>query len=703
MTSITLRAALDPRSVAVIGASDNPNKIGGRPIHYLGRFGFTGAIYPINPHRAEIQGHKCYPDLASLPEAPELAIVAVPGQAAVAAVTACAERGVKVAIVMASGFGETGAAGRAEERAMVACARAAGMRLVGPNTQGLANFGTGAIASFSTMFLEAPPQDGPVAIVSQSGAMSVVPYGLLRARGIGVRHTHATGHDSDVTAAELALAVLEDPAVGLLLLYLESITDAAALAEVAESARRRGVPVVALKAGRTAAGQQAALSHTGALANEDRVVDAFFRRHSIWRARDVPDLLNAAELYLKGWRPDGRRLVAISNSGASCVMAADIAADLGMPLAALSEATQRELGAVLPGFATVRNPIDITAALLANNRLLGAILPILARDTAVDLTMLAVPVAGVGYDLESFARDTAEFLQSTGKPVVLAAPQTGVAAPFRAAGVPTFADETQAIRALDQLARHWDLLRRPPVAPTPLATVRMPEGAARFLDEAQSLALVAAHGIPVVPHRLCRTEAEAREAFRALGPRVAVKACSAEVPHKSEHGLVALGIASEDAAAMVFAELGRKLDALGLARDGAIVAAMTSAARECALGARLDPVFGPVVMVGDGGKYVEAMPDVAVLLAPFSREDVLEALGRLRIAPLFEGVRGEPPLDAEALAEAALKLGTLIASAEGRIASIDLNPVMVGPRGAGIVVADALVERASGYNLIHMH
>ncbi|HXA71371.1 MAG TPA: acetate--CoA ligase family protein [Stellaceae bacterium] len=689
----TLRAALSPRSVAVIGASENPNKVGGRPIHYLGRFGFGGAIYPINPNRAEIQGHKSYPDLASLPEAPDLVIVAVPGQAAVMAVTACAERGVKVAIVMASGFGETGPAGRAEEHAMVASARAAGMRLVGPNTQGLANFGTGAIASFSTMFLESPPQDGPVAIVSQSGAMSVVPYGLLRARGIGVRHTHATGNDADVTAAELARAVLEDPAVGLLLLYLESIADAAALAEVAETARRRGVPVVALKAGRTAAGQRAASSHTGALANEDRVVDAFFRRHGIWRAKDVPDLVNAAELYLKGWRPEGRRLVAISNSGASCVMAADIAADLGMPLAALSEETQRELAAVLPGFATLSNPIDITAALLANNRLLGAVLPIVGRDPAADLAMIAIPVAGVGYDVEAFARDTAEFSRATGKPVAMAIPQPSVAAPFRAAGVPVFADETQAIGALHQLARHSDLLRRPPVAPMPPMTVRAPEGSARFLNEAESLALVAAHGIRVVPHRLCRNEAEAREAFRAIGPRVAVKACSAEVPHKSEHGLVALGVASEEAVAAAFTEQWRKLEALGVARDGVIVAAMATAARECALGARLDPVFGPVVMLGDGGKYVEAMPDVAVLLPPFSREDALEALGRLRIAPLFQGVRGEPPLDADALAEAALKLGVLIASAEGRIASIDLNPVMVGARGAGIVVADALVER----------
>jgi acyl-CoA synthetase (NDP forming) len=523
--------------------------------------------------------------------------------------------------------------------------------------------------------------------------MSVVPYGLLRARGIGVRHAHATGNDADVTAAELARAVVEDPAVELLLLYLESIVDAAALAEAAEAARSRGLPVVALKAGRTAAGQQAARSHTGALANEDRVVDAFFRRHGIWRAKDVPDLVNAAELYLKGWRPDGRRLVAISNSGASCVMAADIAADLGMPLAALSEPTQRALGAVLPGFATVSNPIDITAALLANNHLLGAILPIVGRDPATDVAMIAIPVAGVGYDIDAFARDTADFSRSTGKPVAMAIPQSGVAGPFRRVGVPVFADETQAIRGLDQLARHWDLLRHPALASMPLVDVQVPAGASRFLNEADSLGLLAQHRIPVVPHRLCRSEAEAREAYRALGPRVAVKACSAEVPHKSEHGLVALAVESEDAAAAVFAEQWRRLGDLGVARDGVIVAAMVPAARECALGARLDPVFGPVVMVGDGGKYVEAMPDVAVLLPPFSREDVHEALARLRIAPLFKGVRGEPPLDEDALADATLKLGSLIASAQGRIASIDLNPVMVGPRGAGILVADALMER----------
>jgi len=689
----SLSAFLDPRSVAVIGASENPHKIGGRPIHYLGRFGFRGQIFPINPNRPEIQGHKAFPDLTSLPEVPALAIVAVAGDAAVQAVDRCAAAGVEAVIVMASGFGETGEAGRAQERAMVARARQTGMRLVGPNSQGLANFGTGAVLSFSTMFLEAPPEDGPVAIVSQSGAMSVVPYGLLRGRGIGVRHTHATGNDADVTVAELAHAVVQDPGVRLLLLYLESIPDAAALAAVAAAARAREVPVVALKAGRTAAGQQAARSHTGALANEDRAVDAFFRREGIWRARDTADLVNATELYLRGWRPEGRRFVAISNSGASCVMAADHASKRGMPLAPLAEGTRKALAAALPGFATVTNPIDITAALLSNSRLFGAILPILAADPAVDLTLISIPVAGIGYDVDTFARDTADFARATGKPVAVAIPQASVAAPFRAAGIPVFPAETPAIDGLDQLAAHWALLRRKQVPSSAARAVDLPAGSARFLNEAESLALLAAHDIPVVPHRLCRSEAEARAAYRDLGPRVAVKACSAEVPHKSEHGLVALRISDEEGAAAAFREQWEKLGNMGVARDGVIVAAMAAGARECVLGARLDPVFGPVVMLGDGGKYVEAMPDVAVLLPPFDEAEAVEALARLRIAPLFAGVRGEPPLDGPALARAAVRLAEIMLSAEGRIASVDLNPVLVRARGEGLVVVDALVER----------
>lgn len=689
-----LRHALEPGSIALIGASENPNKIGGRPLLYLQRFGYKGRLYPINPNRAEIQGIKAYPDLSSLPEAPDLALVMVAGHGAVETVEACAKRGVKVAICMASGFAETGADGAATERAMVATARAHGMRLVGPNSQGLANFGSGAVASFSTMFLEAPPADGPVAIISQSGAMSAVPYGLLRARGIGVRHAHATGNDGDVTVAEMARAVIEDPGVGLLLLYLEGIPDAAMLAEVAARAHQRGVPIVALKTGRTAQGQRAARSHTGALANEDRVVDAFLRQHGIWRARDMAGLVSAAEMYLKGWRPEGRRLVAISNSGASCVMAADLAEDLGMPLARFAETTKQELAAVLPGFATVTNPIDITAALLSNNRLFGAILPIVARDPAADLFLIALPVAGQGYDVDTFARDTADFAAATGKPVAVAAPQALVAERFRAAGIPTFGGETEAVTALDQIARHTALMRRQAPPPLPVRQVAVPPGADRFLNEAESLALLAAQDLPVVPHRLCRSESEARLALRELGSPVAVKACSVDVPHKSEHGLVALNLVSEDAVAQAYAAQLAKLEAIGATPDGIIVAAMAEGRREFVLGAKLDPVFGPVVMIGDGGKYVEALPDIALLLPPFSLEDARDAIMSLRIAPILKGVRGEAPLDVNVLAQAALRLGALIASAKGRIASIDINPVLAGAVGEGITILDALIERS---------
>jgi acyl-CoA synthetase (NDP forming) len=389
-----LKVALDPASVALIGASDNPNKIGGRPLDYLRRFGFKGAVHPINPKRSEVQGVKAVPRLADLDRAPDVAIIAVPGQDAVQALEECGALGVKVAVMMSSGFGETGPEGKAAERAMVACARAHGMRMVGPNTQGLANFGTGAVLSFSSMFLEELPQDGPVGVVSQSGAMSVIPYGLLRSRGIGVRHAHATGNDADVTVCEFAAAVASDPDLKLLLLYLESIPDPEHLAEAAAIARSRNLPIVALKGGRSAAGQATARSHTGALANEDRVVDAFLEQHGIWRAKDSVDLVKAAELYLNGWKPEGRRLVVISNSGATCVLAADAATETGMEIPRLGDGTQAELRGILPGFAATPNPVDITAALLTNSGLFSQILPVIARDPAADAFLVGVPVAG---------------------------------------------------------------------------------------------------------------------------------------------------------------------------------------------------------------------------------------------------------------------------------------------------------------------
>ena len=683
-----LRAALDPRSIAVIGASEHPDKIGGRPLFYLARHGYRGKVYAINPKRTQTQGFPTVPSLDDLPSAPDAAIVVVPGEAAIAAVEHCARIGVKACVTMTSGFGETGtAAGKAAEARMVAAARAGGMRMIGPNAQGLANFGNGAILSFSSMFIETPPMDGPVGVVSQSGAMSVVPYGMLRARGIGVRYANATGNDADVSVAEVAAAVAEDPAVRLLLLYLESIADPAALAEAARIARDRGLPIVALKSGRTAAGQQAAQSHTGALANEDRVVDEFFRQHGIWRAADLRELVQCTELYLKGWKPSGRRLVAISNSGAVCVLAADAASRLGMPMAALAADTKAAMAAALPSFATSTNPIDLTAALLTNSRLFGDILPILARDPAADAFLIGLPVAGAAYDVDAFARDTAAFAATTGKPTVAAIPQPSVAAPFREAGTPVFETEGEAVAALAQFVAHHECMRRARGgnAARPLS---VPES--RSLNEAESLALVAAAGVPVVPHRLCHSADAAVAAMAAIGAPVAVKGCSNEVAHKSELGLVRLHLGSETAVHAAFADLRHGLESRGLAFDGVIVAAMTSGRRELMIGAHVDPMFGPVVVFGDGGKYVEVLPDAAMLLPPFTRADVLDALSTLRVAPLLGGVRGEPAMDLTAFADAVVTVGQLMLDKDQPIMSLDINPVMIGADGAGCVALDAV-------------
>lgn len=708
-----LRALLKPASVAVLGASDNPDKVGGRPIHYMRSLGYAGRLYPVNPAREVVQGLRCYPDLASLPEVPELAVVVVSGPAALEAVRECARLGVAAVIVIASGFGEVDDAGAAQQREMVALARAAGMRMVGPNSQGLADFASAAVTSFSTMFIEYPPQDGPVAIISQSGALSAAVYGMLRARGIGVRYVLATGNEADVTVADLAGPVVADADVGLLVLYLEHIARPGLLADAAAAARARGLPVVALKTGRTRAGQAMAASHTGSLANEDRIVDVFLRRHGILRVDGLGQLARVAPLLLARPRAEGRRLIAISNSGASCVMAADAAERAGLELARPSERTATALEAVLPTFSTSRNPIDLTGALLSDSALFGRVLSVLADNPETDLVHIDIPVAGQGYDLDGFARATAGFVARSGKPTTVSAWQPSVAGPFAQAGLPVYDTIEDGLGALADLVRLADLDRAyaaragggrgdrasglPDAAS--LRTRLDAAGGDRFLNEADSLGLLGQAGLPVTAFVACPANdplPAALEALAAYGAPVVLKACSARLPHKSDHGLVSLGLGTATALEAALRDQQERLAGLGVPAEAFLVAPMRPGRHELLLGVRRDPSFGPAVVVGDGGRLVEAMPDTAVLLSPFDEDEVLAALRGLRVWPLLAGARNAAPLDVEAFAAAAVRMGSLALALGDSLASIDANPVMVGARGEGVWIVDALVERSPG-------
>ncbi len=693
-----LRALLNPRSIALIGASENPNKIGGRPLLYLGRHGYKGKVYPINPNRKDVQKYKCYPALSALPEVPEVAIVAVPGDAAVVAVRECANMGVRATVIFSSGFGETSdLRGSEQEREMVDAARAKGMRLIGPNSQGLANFSSGAILNFSTMFIETPAKDGPIGIISQSGAMSVVPYALLRARGLGIRHCHATGNDADANVAELAAVVAEDPDLKLLLIYLENIRDAQALADAALVARERGLPIIALKSGRSVAGQEAARSHTGALANEDRVVDAFLEQHGIWRAKDVNEWMGSAELYLKGWKPKGRKLVAISNSGAVCVMAADVASAAGMPMATLSAGTKEDLKKILPAFATTTNPIDLTAALLSNSALFSQILPVIAKDPVADAFFIGIPVAGEGYDVAAFAADSAVFAKRTGKPLVVSAPQALVADRFKAQGMAVFATESEAIAALNQYLSHLELIQAAQLrgGMVPIGVLREIPKDLRMLDEAQSLKLAAQYGLRVVDHRYCDNVEAAAAAFHEFNEPVVIKGCSPTIAHKSEWGLVKLNVNDEEQVRRLYNDFDKTLRIAGATANGVIIARMAKGQRELMLGGRIDPVFGPVVLIGDGGKYVEALPDTQLLLWPFGESDVYRAVKRLRIGPLFDGIRGDPPMDVVSLADACMAVGRMLSEPESKVVNVDFNPLILGAQGEGYHIVDGVVYVAA--------
>jgi acetate---CoA ligase (ADP-forming) len=639
-------------------------------------------------HRA---GADRVPSVEALPEAPDAAIIAVPGQGAVDAIEACAARGVKAAVVMASGFGELGAEGKAEEARLRKLANAAGMRLVGPNSQGLANFGTGAILSFSTMFIEAPPQDGPVACISQSGAMSVVPYGLLRERGIGLRHVHATGNDCDVTVSELAAAVIQDPDVKLLLLYLETLTDPAALAHAAALGRARGVPIIAVKSGRSEDGRRAAASHTGAIATADRVVDAFFERHGIWRADGMLDLVARPNSTSRA----GNRPGAAWRSSATAAPPA-----CWPPTRPNGRVCRWRNWRPRPRPPCARScPASPRPATRSTSpphfEQQRAVRPGPAgggrRPESVDLFLIGLPVSGRGYDYPRFAADTAAFMNSSGKPVVLAAPQPKVRAAFADLGVPVFATEDEAVTALAQFVGHHEMLEASQGGPVP-APAPAPEGPHRFLDEHRSLELLEAHGMPdrrapAVPRR----RGGRRLPGRTRRP-IVLKACSGELPHKSEHGLVRLGLGEPHEVEAAFAEIAAKLDSLGVGFEGILAARMASGERELVVGGRIDPVFGPVVMLGDGGVLVEAMPDSILLLPPFDAAAVRRALGRLRIAPLFAGVRGRPPLDWGAVARAAQAVAALLEAEAGRVRSVDVNPLLVSRDGA--LALDALVEVA---------
>lgn len=685
------RTLLAPRSIAVVGASDDPNRVGGRPIHFLQRFGYEGAVYPINPKRETVQGLTAYRDLAALPESPDLVVVVVPSDAVEAVIDDCVSRSVPYAVIISSGFGETGDAGRRVQDAMVERARRGGLRLLGPNAQGIANFRTGAIANFSTIFMELPPKDGPIAIVSQSGALSQMLYTYLRQAEFGIRYMTASGNDADLSAADILHMVLDDGEIRIVLLYLEAMRNVPALSDALERARHAGVSVIALKTGASERGRKSAMSHTGALATEDGVTRAFLRSHGAWQVDGVRQMVEAIPFYLRGRDAGSGRVGVLSHSGAVGVICADTADRLGLPIADLDAGTQDRLGEILPSYGAIENPVDMTAGLIGGGSMFRDTIGAVANDPNVDVVHVGMPVAGPGYDVTGFAAATVDLEQETGKPIAVSAPQESVRKLFTAAGAIVYDDDVSALTAVHQYVAHQALLAHRPAKASPMI-IPVDGYRAGLLDESESLGLLSSAGLPTMPFTVCRTVDDAADAFAAYGGAVVVKGCSAKIPHKSEHGLVQLSLDAVESVREAAADCLERMAAIDM--DGRLlVAPMCRGRHEVVVGAKRDPAVGPVIMVGDGGKYVEALKDTVLLVPPFSIEDVLEAMAKLRIWPVLQGVRGEAPMNIRAAAEIATTLANLMLGTP-EIESVDMNPVILRDDGEEPVILDALITLA---------
>jgi len=465
-----LDALFRPRSVAVVGASDNPNKVGGRPLKYLLGQGFAGRIDAVNPRQAMVQGIAAHPSLDALPEAPEVAVLCVGAEQAEEQLALCARLGVAHALLFASGYAEVGPAGVARQQRLADICRAGGVRLLGPNTLGVASFDRGAVLSFASIYSDHAPADGPVAIVSQSGAFGVSAYALLRDAGIGVRCVAATGNEADLDTADFVAALARDPGVRLLLLYLENVKDPERMRAALDIARHEGVPVVAVRAARSIGGRRSAQWHTGSNGAADDALDAMFDASGCRTVTSLNEMVASVPLYLDGaaeldTRVPAPRIAVVSNSGASCVLAADEAHRLGLPLAELHAATCDALDALLPSFSLSRNPIDLTAMLLADQSLLGRVLESVLEDPGVDAAVLGLlAIGGPSYDVARYAREARAAALRSGRPLVFYSPHAHVRDAFARESLAVFPNEAEALGAVQGFVAHHEVLRRPAAA-----------------------------------------------------------------------------------------------------------------------------------------------------------------------------------------------------------------------------------------------
>lgn len=697
----------NPRSIAVIGASQDLGSISGQPIAHLQAKGFAGRIYPVNPRYREVAGLQCYPDLGSLPETPDVIVVAVAAKRVPDAVQQASERGVPFAVILTSGFAEAGIEGKQAQHELAGIARAHGIHLIGPNCQGYMNIADGIHVGFGAPY-GLTYRKGAVSLTSQSGAFGNSIVMIADGEGLGFRRYISTGNESVTTSLDLFEYLLEDAGTKVIAGYVEGFQDAHRLADLGRRALRSGKPIVVWKVGTSEAGAKAAASHTANLGGAAALYRAAFQQTGIIDVNDVGDFADCAKALLPGRLPRGNRIAILTISGGAGIAMADRCTEAGLALPEFEIGTIAALRNVLPSYAAVANPLDVTGSILNEPGMLKQTLELLVRDPNVDMIGMALAAAS-GKLATELAREVVRICDESHLPVLVAwnADEKSTGEAYRildSAEIPRYQSPVRCARGAGVLWRYARARQRQAVIDReePLAMSRPNvktrlAGRTAGLTEYEAKRVLAEYGITVTREQLAANRHEAARAAAEIGFPVAIKIQSPGIAHKTEAGGVRIGVADPDAARVAFDEImaNAAMHAPAAKLDGVLVQEMVHGGTEMILGANNDPLFGPVVMVGLGGIFAEVMRDVSFRLAPITMTEAQEMIQELRGFAILNGARGREKADVDALAQTLLRLSALVVDLKDEVGEIDINPLFVLPVGSGVLAGDALMKPVS--------
>lgn len=702
-----LKTLFHPRSVALIGASSEKSKISGRPLRFFREFGYGGRVYPVNPKYQEIDGMPCFTSPGDIPGELDLAVITLPAFAVPGALEECGKKGVKAAAIISSGFAEVGGEGMRLQEELQRISAQYGIALCGPNCSGFLYVPEKVTASFTVGIDEGFPALGPAAFVSQSGALSSYILGAARERGLGFRYWVTTGNECVLSFTDYLEYIVEDADVRLLLGYLEDARDGEAFQAAAQRALELDKPLIIMKVGRSEVGAKASVSHTGSLAGADEVYQAVFDKHGVLRADSLDELFDLAALAQVSRRPRGNRVQVLSISGAAGILMADVGTELGLEFPDLTPATKEALKKIMPPFASLANPMDVTAEAVSRPGLLRQAAEVVVKDPNVDNLVIFFGIVPGAH--QRLASDMAQVARSTDKLVMVVwfpLPLPEIWRSLPPADVPVFSEPVRAMRALAKMARYAEARERmlssknhPVRIKTAIESGFMKLAAEvksqgrSALTEAEAKGLLKSCGFTIPRGGLARDAAEAQSLAAGIGRRVVLKASSPDLLHKTEAGVVRLGLTTPEEVADAFAEImGRAKAWDPQARlDGILVEEMIDGeVREVIVGVRQDLRFGPVVTFGLGGILVEAVRDFSVSTAPLSLDQAREMIRKIQGYRILTAFRGRPVADIEALAKLIRQLSELAWQWQEQISELEINPLFVLPAGSGVVVGDAL-------------